>query len=121
MSGPKNMSPYKLIAKPLPRIEQELLIEAFKSKLASYKGLKSLFLIGSASRLQMTEASDLDFVAIFLSQNDLDQAKAAFYGAPRPVDWPCDILWYLEEEFIQRSRSGGVCMIAAQDGVKLIG
>ena len=113
------MYPYKLFAKPLERTEQELLIEAFRRLLANFAGIKSLYLIGSASTLQMTDASDLDFVAIFESESAKETAKKRFYTSPRPADWPCDVLWYTLSEFEARSKVGGICMIAAQDGVKM--
>ena len=114
------MYPNRLFAKPLPQSDQEMLIDAFKGRLLGFQGIKHLYLIGSASTFEMTDASDLDFVAVFTLQNDLDKAKSQFYGTPRPVDWPCDVLWYTEENFLQKSNSGGVCMIAAQDGRKLL-
>ena len=113
------MYPYKLFAKPLERTEQESLIEAFRRHLANFADIKTLYLIGSASRLQMTDASDLDFVAIFESESAKENAKNRFYTSPRPANWPCDVLWYTSSEFEARSKIGGICMIAAQDGVKM--
>ena len=113
------MYPNKLLAKPLTVNEQEFLISAFKDRLLSYPGLAHLYLIGSAQRMEMTDASDLDFVAVFSSIEDMVKAKEQFYGTPRPVEWPCDILWYLEPDFKRRAAIGGVCMIALQDGLKL--
>lgn len=114
------MYPVKLLAKSLTRQEQETLIDAFKKRLLGYAGIKRLYLIGSASRYAMTDASDLDFVTVFSSLEELKRAKSHFYGSPRPVDWPCDILWYQEEEFDKRSKIGGICQIAIQDGTKLL-
>lgn len=113
------MFPNKLFATPLTQSDQEMLINTFKEYLLSFQGLSQLYLIGSASTFQMTNASDLDFVAVFATQLDLDSAKRRFYGSPRPVDWPCDVLWYTVENFARRSKLGGVCLVAAQDGLKL--
>lgn len=113
------MYPYKLFAKPLERLEQEALIEAFRRHLVNFAGIKTLYLIGSASRLQMTNASDLDFVAIFESESTKEAAKKNFYTSSRPVNWPCDVLWYTLDEFESRAKIGRICMIAAQDGVKM--
>ena len=95
------------------------MIEAFRRHLANFAGIKAIYLIGSASRLQMTDASDLDFVAIFESENAKETAKKSFYTSPRPANWPCDVLWYTLSEFEARSKIGGICMIAAHDGVKM--
>jgi hypothetical protein len=61
-----------------------------------------------------------DFVAVFDSELAKENAKKDFYGSPRPVDWPCNVMWYLTDEFASRSKIGGICMIAAQDGLKLL-
>jgi hypothetical protein len=114
------MYPAKLFAKPLTRSEQEELINAFKKRLLGFSGLKQLYLVGSASRFAMTDASDLDFVAVFLSEDGKESAKKEFYCSPRPIDWPCDVLWYTEDEFQQRKKIGGICQIAAEDGIKLV-
>jgi hypothetical protein len=114
------MYPSKLFAKPLDLSDQERLIQAFKESLLALPGLKNLYLVGSASRLEMTDGSDLDFVAVFSSEVEIALAKARFYNFPRPVDWPCDVLWYTEVEFNRRSKLGGICFIALSEGVRLL-
>ena len=117
--GFRLMYPFKLFAKPLPEAEQAALIDSFKARLSALPGLTTLYLIGSASRMKMTDASDLDFVAVFDSDVARDYAKKDFYNYPRPADWPCDVLWYSIDEFESRSKIGGICLVAVQDGLKL--
>lgn len=113
------MYPNKLLAKPLSKEDQESLIKAFKQVLVGLPGIRALYLIGSASRLEMTDASDLDFVAIFDTHLERENSKKLFYNNPRPVDWPSDVLWYLQDEFERRANLGGICQVTRDDGIRL--
>lgn len=79
----------------------------------------AIWCFGSAASGELREDSDLDFVVLFRSENELRAARPAVLGAPRIDMWPLDVLLYTEADFGLRAERGGVCMIVRDEGRRL--
>lgn len=112
----------KLTAKKLdPKDAENLVREKLKWILDNAKP-ESVWLIGSAARGEMTDASDLDFVLLFNDSSQKKQLMGQLYRTPCPVEWPTDLLAYTREEFLlSASKGGGVCWLALREGLLLHG
>ena len=113
------MSLSKLIATKLSREQQQHLIKRLKDEVLSCIKPKSLILFGSASRYEMTEASDLDLVVIVASAEEIKPAFKALRLTSMKIDWPLDLLITDEKTFQARASLGGVYYIAQTEGTIL--
>lgn len=112
----------KLTAKKLSAEQTEALVQSKLQWLLSLAQPLAIWLIGSAARGEMTDASDLDFVILFENESIKKQSMTAIYKTPCPVEWPTDLLPYTQEEFTQSAHSGGgVCWLALREGRLLYG
>lgn len=106
----------KLIAKRLSKEEQETLIQRLREIVLLRVKPEMLLLFGSASRLEMTDASDLDLVVVMSSPDSLKPAQKALLHCSVLLDWPIDILLIDRETFEHKARMGGVYFLAQQEG-----
>lgn len=113
------MSLSKLIAAKLTREEQQGLIERLKEEVLSCIEPKSLILFGSASRYEMTEASDLDLVVIVANPQEIKPAYKALRLTSMKVNWPIDLLITDEKTFQEKASLGGIYYLAHKEGVVL--
>lgn len=108
-----------LFAVPLTREEQLALI---KRKLDAILGAchpSKVFLIGSASRGQMTVASDVDFILVIADHLNQQEILKAISLARKGDDWPQDVLLIGESDFKKKSTQGGIYWIAAEEGIEV--
>lgn len=112
----------KLTAKKLDVLDVENLVQAKLKWILENAQPVSVWLIGSAARGEMTDASDLDFVLLFNDSSHKKALMSQLYRAPCPVEWPTDLLAYTREEFaLSVSKGGGVCWLALREGRLLHG
>ncbi len=78
------MFPFRLFARRLPNAEQQLIISSFRDLFSSFQGIKSLILFGSAARGDMTDASDLDLIAVFAERLKSNLPKLNFMERAGP-------------------------------------
>jgi hypothetical protein len=107
----------KLTAKKLSADETEVLVQA---KLAWILGLvqpETIWLVGSAARGEMTDASDIDIVLLFVDSEQKSRSMNVLYRNPCPTEWPTDLLPYTKDEFDKSaSKGGGICWLALKEG-----
>lgn len=80
---------------------------------------EEVWLFGSAARGELTEASDIDIALIFEDTAQLRAARRALASRSRPDNWPQDVLYYTEDDFYRRARSGGAAQIIVEEGRRL--
>ena len=78
--------------------------------------LSQVWLFGSASRNELTEASDLDFILTFHDATALKLGRKTYYSIHRRKVFPTDILFILQSEFDRLSLLGGVCFVCKSEG-----
>ncbi len=98
-----------------------MLVEAGKQRILQTCCPKALYLFGSAATGQMTDQSDLDFLAVFANELELKAARARYYSTPAGHGHPTDLVLVTAADFIRRSKVGGVCMVCLQEGRLLFG
>jgi len=109
------MSLVKLTAKRLSDKEVDTLVNAFLQELKDLPEIEEIILFGSAARGEMTDASDIDLVAIFPTQETARFGSRLFHKN-RKTFWPVDILFVDRAHFLSRSDLGGVLFIAKEEG-----
>ncbi len=110
---------HKLFATALPTVEQRLILDDIKSKFTDLPGLVKLYVFGSAARLEMTTASDVDLYAVFASLELMTQAKKIFYKNLISSAWSIDLIWNFSEEFEYSCKRGGIAYVVVHEGVLL--
>jgi predicted nucleotidyltransferase len=105
-----------LLAKPLSPDEMLCLVEEEKKLILNTCPVEELYLFGSASRAQMTEASDLDFLVVVADDQSLKCVKKNYYNRKKTSIWPVDIIFMHRSDFEHKSRIGGVAMICKAEG-----
>ncbi len=109
------MSLAKLSAKKLTENAQQELVQSLLSDLVVLGGVQEILLFGSAARLEMTEASDIDVVAIF-DTHEVAREGAKKFHKNRTALWPTDVLFVDRNLFEARSILGGVLFVARDEG-----
>jgi predicted nucleotidyltransferase len=101
-------------------IEQQVdLVKTKTTALVNAANPVRIILIGSASRKEMTTASDVDFVIVLKETADQKEIRKAIALSRKGDPWPQDVLLVTEEEFQSRSQIGGILWIAAQEGIEV--
>lgn len=109
------MSLVKLTAKTLSREEANALVDSFTQELKKLPEIQEIILFGSAARGEMTEASDVDLVAIFPSK-ELARSGSKLFHKNRKYFWPVDILFVDRAYYDSRKNLGGVLFVAREEG-----
>ena len=79
-----------------------------------------IILFGSAAEGRFKEGSDLDFLLIFSDVLELKHARTSIRRqGPLFTKCPVDLLFVTQEHFDKMKGLGGVCFIAAHDGLEL--
>lgn len=112
------MSLAKLNAKKLTSTEINVLVEAFSKELRLLPGIEEIILFGSAARREMTDASDIDIVAIF-SHKDSARLGAKIFHQNRKTFWPVDILFVDRDYYLKKIHLGGVLFVAHEEGISI--
>ena len=111
------MSLKQFNAKLLSHQESDVLISQFVSSIVERCDPLRVIIFGSASRHELTDCSDIDAFVITGSTQETKEARRLYYAQKPAVDWPADIFFMSREEFQKRSLSGGICMIAKDEGI----
>jgi predicted nucleotidyltransferase len=106
----------KLFAKQVSAKHALQLVSLERSRILSECNPKWVYLIGSASRGEMTDASDLDFVVILHDLDAKKEIKKRFYSSVFERTVPVDVLFFFESEYVSKSKVGGICMICSEEG-----
>ncbi len=107
-----------MIQKPeMNRWAQQKAIQLLNSILAQDLILEA-YLFGSAVNGVFTENSDLDFIIVVQNEADIEKLKKEVYS-PRFSDVAVDWIFKTKQSFDERKNLGGVCFVAARDGMKL--
>lgn len=106
----------RLLAKKLSPIEIEQLAQKELLAILSSCQPQYIYLFGSASRGEMTEDSDLDFLVALRDEQEIKAAKTAYYGRKRDHSFPVDIIFMDAQTFATKSKLGGVAMICLNEG-----
>jgi predicted nucleotidyltransferase len=105
----------KLTAKKLSQKEVDSIVTGFLNELKELPEVEEIILFGSAARGEMSEASDVDFVAIFPAKAGARVGSKQFHKN-RKNFWPVDVLFVDREHFESRSQLGGVFFVAREEG-----
>ena len=90
------------------------------AKLRSVSGVKRIVLFGSAAEDRFRVGSDLDFLLIFGSLDELKEGRNGIRGLGLlHSDIPIDLVFVTEDRFNAKKDIGGVCFVAHKDGVEL--
>ena len=111
----------RLLAKKLDHQVVTTLVQSELADILSVCEPIQVFLFGSAARGEMTDASDLDFLLILPDHTDVKAVKSKYYCRKRQRDYPVDIIFMTASDFAQKSQIGGIAMICANEGKRLIG
>ena len=75
-----------------------------------------VYIFGSAARKEMTDFSDVDVIVTVRNEEQLRLARKALAGVTLEVQWPLDLLVYTDADFDAKSKIGGVCFDALNEG-----
>ena len=112
------MTLVKLTAKKLSQEEVDSIVTGFMNELKELPEVEEIILFGSAARGEMSEVSDVDFVAIFPTKAGARVGSKQFHKN-RKNFWPVDVLFVDREHFESRSQLGGVFFVAREEGKTL--
>ena len=99
--------------------EQAELIEKLYAQIISLVTPHQVILFGSASRGEMTDASDLDVVVIVRDIDEVKSTQKSLNQLSRLLQWPVDCLVVDLETFKRKSEIGGVYFVAKEEGRQL--
>lgn len=111
----------RITAKKLTADEIQTLVNTVVEELSVVPDLKAMILFGSASEKTMTEASDLDVVMVFGSEETARQASKNVHGLRKKALWPMDILCIDVETYRSKRDVGGVYFVAHREGKLIFG
>jgi predicted nucleotidyltransferase len=108
---------FKIGAKPLPpQAVQQIIDQTLVWVLVDPKPLR-IVLFGSAAQGTMTDASDIDVLLIFDTEESLKSARRAIWESRPAEAWPVDLLFYTAETFRAAvGKGGGPAWIADREG-----
>ena len=106
----------KLTANLLSETASAQLINAELERIISLTGPMQVFLFGSASRNQMTDASDLDFLIVLPTNANFREVKRRYHTSKHARTIPVDAIFVTQDQFQARSLIGGICMICLDEG-----
>lgn len=109
------MTLVKLTAKTLSKEEANAIVDSFSQELQKLPEIEEIILFGSAARGEMTEASDVDLVAIFPSK-ELARSGSRFFHKNRKKFWPVDVLFVDRKYYDSRKSLGGVLFVVREEG-----
>ena len=106
----------KLLSRPLEESVSKKLISDELERIVENCLPESVYLFGSASRGEMTDTSDLDFLVVMADIADMKGLKSKYYRSSGERTVPVDTIFVTRSEFEKRSRIGGVCFVVADEG-----
>ena len=106
----------RLTARKLTPEEVQGLVENVLTDLSGVAGLTAIVLFGSAATSEMSEASDLDIVMVFDTEEHCNLARREVHSLRRTALWPMDILCVDLATYRSKSEIGGVYFVAAHEG-----
>jgi hypothetical protein len=110
------MSLTKLLARKLARQDQERLVQQSLAEMLAVCNPRQVILFGSAALCEMTAASDLDYVVVVGSRDEVKPTQQLLNRVAAKIDWPMDCLVIDEVQFNKKSAEGGVFFVAKTEG-----
>jgi predicted nucleotidyltransferase len=108
-----------LIAKPMPDgTRQDILQRVRAAVLGRFNPIR-VIVFGSLARGDGSDFSDVDLLVIVSEKGDVAPCRSALAGLGAQLNVPVDVLVYDEATFKERLNVGGVCQIAADEGLML--
>lgn len=107
----------------LPKISknkrEELMRSAAQFITANSTPLEIIF-FGSIISEGFDEASDIDLLLIYKTLEEADQARRKLYGCmqPKNLEHNLEMICVDQETFSRKSKVGGICFIALNEGIK---
>jgi predicted nucleotidyltransferase len=95
------------------------LAKIVRERILSVAQPTQIYIFGSYARGVLHDASDLDISVVFESSELLKLQKAIILRSKLFIDYPTDMLFYLQSDFENKSEIGGVCAEIKREG-KLI-
>ena len=98
----------------------ETVVDAAIAKIVS--GIVEVFtpewiiLFGSAAEGQVTDQSDLDFLIVTSTVDEIRQHQKSLKHLQKLTQFPLDLVWVDLKTYERKREIGGVCMIASEDG-----
>lgn len=109
----------RIVAKPLPSEEVDELIGAELARIRNAGKVDEIILFGSAARGEMTNMSDLDFVAIYATEVEKLKGRKEYFQSTRGKKWPSDVLFVTREFYDTHADIGGVFFVCKREGRSL--
>jgi predicted nucleotidyltransferase len=110
----------RLLAKPLPLPEQENAVSLALRLILQKTIPEQIFLFGSGARWERTAYSDLDFLLIYSSKEDLKLARdSGVFSVSSALGIPCDFLLFDLKSFSENTQRSGVCQVVYEEGLLL--
>lgn len=106
----------RLNAEKLSLVEAKSRVDRAVNLIVERCSPESVYLFGSGAREEMTELSDLDFVVVLTDETSVQNARRKFYATRRRFGFAVDILFTTVPEFNRKAKTGGVFLVAKEDG-----
>jgi predicted nucleotidyltransferase len=76
------------------------------------------YVFGSASKGEMTNASDVDLLLVYPSAEEVQNARRQIFQKRPKDDWPHDLIFVTKEEFCRkRNKVGSICHEVSSHGI----
>ena len=109
-----------LTARRLLPAEIQSLVQAKKDWILGACAPSRVILFGSAARMEMTEASDIDLILIFDTEDQQNCAKTKLWKSRPSNDWPADLIFHTPDTFrLSCEKGGGASWLANREGIVL--
>ena len=110
---------FRIVAKPLPLEEVSELVNTEFARIRQAGKIDEIILFGSAARNEMTNISDLDFVAIYATEEERTEGRKKYFQSTKGKKWPSDILFVTRASYEAHADIGGVFFICKREGLSL--
>jgi predicted nucleotidyltransferase len=107
----------KLSSKKRTQEEQTALSELLRDRILKVAKPSKIIRFGSSVDNTENEASDVDVAIIFDSTDELVVQKKEIYTRNLFPDFSVDLLFFTQEELIERGKIGGICSDVLNKGI----
>ncbi len=108
-----------LIAKPMVDSTRKDILQRVRAAVLGRFLPTRVSVFGSLARGDGSDCSDVDLLVIVSEKGDVARCRSALAGLGAQLNIPVDVLVYDEATFEERCAVGGVCRIAADEGLIL--
>ena len=106
--------------KPLDPKKLQRSLEVMDRRISSTQPL-DVWVFGSVASGEAHEDSDIDMLLVYATDQEIALARDKLYNDLREplCELPVDLIFVTEDEFLRKSKIGGVCQIATSVGKSL--